>query len=208
MTEKLRWRKKGSEVSTLFPDLQKALDTLNHSILLKKIESWIIRNVCEMVRKLSFQSLPVRRRQCSSVRKLKIGCGAPQGPILGTLLFLIYINDLANVSFSSEAFLFADGTSIIGLRCSDLELARDVARLLKWFQWNKLTLNVNKTVYMKITNKNASSSSLKIDNIVLPPQKSSKYLGVILDSKLCFHSHISELRLKSRRQCGTEILCP
>ena len=56
---------------------------------------------------------------------------------------------------------------------------------------------------MKRTNKNDSCSSLKIDDIVLLRQESSKYLVVILDSKICFLSHILKLRLMLGRQCGT-----
>ena len=153
-----------------------------------------MRRVCEMSQKLSFQSLPVRRPQRSPVTKRIKSCGKPQCSIFGPLLLLTYIDDLPKLCFSSKAILFAEDTSIIDLQCSDLELAKDVARLLKWFQWNKLTPNLYKTVYTKITNKIALSSSLKIDNFVLPPHKSSKNLGVILDSKLCFHSLIGGLK--------------
>ena len=126
-----------------------------------------------------------------------------QGSILFPLLFLIFVIDVPNVWFSSEVFfLFAHDTSIIGFECWGLELAKDVYWLLKIFQWTKLALNVDETVHMKITNKNASNSSLKNDKFAPAPQKFSKYFGVISDSNLCFHSHIDEIRLKLGRQCG------
>ena len=84
-------------------------------------------------------------------------------------------------AFRQKPSFFAEDTSSIGLQCSDPKLAKDRDRLLKWFQWNKLTVNLYKTVYTILTNKNDSSSSLKMDNFVLPPHKSSKYLGVTLD---------------------------
>ena len=60
--------------------------------------------------------------------------------------------------FLSEAFLFADDISIFGLQCSDLELAKDVARPLKWFQRIRLTADGDKKLHMKITSKNASKT--------------------------------------------------
>ena len=132
----------------------------------------------------------------------KKGCGVQEGSIFCLLPFLNYFNDLPNVCFLSKSFLLANDTSIFGLYRSDLELAKKLARLLKWFQWKRQTPNVAKTVYMKMMNKIASSSSLNNDNFLLLPLKSSKNLGVFLDSKLCFLSHFNELRLKFGRKCG------
>ena len=64
-------------------------------------------------------------------KKKEKGCRVPRGAILRPLVFLIYINDLHNVCFSSKVFLLSNYTSIIGPQCSDIELAQDVARLLK-----------------------------------------------------------------------------
>ena len=72
----------------------------------------------------------------------------------------------------------------------------------QWLLVNKLILNMIKTVYIKIMNKTTSIFPLTNDNLVLPLQTSVKNLGVILDSKLRFHWHISELYLKLGRQCG------
>ena len=98
----------------VFVDLEKAFDTVNHKILIKKLEHYGIRGPANCW----FSSYLSSRKQsvvldgiCSPL--LDITCGVPQGSILGPLLFLIYINDMHNAVKFSSVYHFADDTNLV-----------------------------------------------------------------------------------------------
>ena len=138
MTEKIRNTiDNGRYGCGILIDLKKAFDTVNHSILLKKMEHYGVRGIPLQW----FASYLSNRKQYVSVNghtsdKLQVTHGVPQGSGLGPLLFLIFINDLPNVSKFLQFYLFADDTNIY-YESSDLLniqkiLNRELRKVRKW----------------------------------------------------------------------------
>ena len=193
----------------VFLDFSKAFDTLDHTILLQKLSVYGIRGNA-----LSwFESYLKDRRQFVTYNgvwsETKIlQCGVPQSSILGPLLFLIYINDLANVCTSSFPILFADDTNLFnhGKDMFSLQatLNQELANISQWLKVNKLSLNIKKTMYMVFTRKKTQSADIKIeiDNEIISETKSSKFLGVHIDNKLNWKMHVDYVSGKIARGIG------
>ena len=136
----------GEHVVGIFLDFSKAFDTVNHSILLKKLYHYGIRgNALEWFENhLSGRQQYVTYNGFSSSTKY-IKCGVPQGSILGPLLFLVYINDLQRVCKSSTPILFADDTNLFykNLDKSILEdqINNELKHVSLWLKVNKLSIH-------------------------------------------------------------------
>ena len=136
-----------------------------------------------------------------------ITCGVPQGSILGPLLFVIYMNDISNVSELLFTVLYADDTCVL-INGADLDnivkiLNNELKLLSIWLKANKLSLNASKTYHMifhrariKIPN---DGSAVSINNCIIEQSECLKYLGVILDSKISWIPHTLRM-LKTKYQ--------
>lgn len=131
----------------------------------------------------------------------------PQGSILGPLLFLLYINDMAACSRKLSFIHFADDTKAVeeGDNLQDLCVVvnRELALMDKWLRCNRLSLNVSKTSYMIISNKNRIiDNSVKIDDTPLSLTKQAKFLGIFIDDRLSFDDHLNHVCKKVSRSVG------
>ncbi|NQY44078.1 MAG: reverse transcriptase family protein, partial [Legionellales bacterium] len=188
----------------IFLDFAKAFDTVNHDILLNKLYYYGIRgNILSW-----FESYLKERKQCvqvgNSISDLElVTCGVPQGSVLGPLLFLIYINDIPNSSKVLYFHLFADDTSLF-LSHKDINkleelLNHELDNISNWLKANKLSLNVSKSNVLIFRAKNASNDNvihLNIDNEPLLEKTYAKYLGVYIDHKLTWETHINHIKSK------------
>ena len=203
---------KGDYVIGVFLDFSKAFDTVDHSILLEKMFTYGIRDVALQW----FKDYLTGRVQFVTYNGFKssngdIKCGVPQGSILGPLLFLIYINDLATVSKACLSILFADDSNVF-ISGKDVEvmcekLNNDMENIRQWLCCNKLSLNVSKTHYMVFTprNKQVENLNIKIQNTHIERVSVTKFLGVMIDAQLSWKCHI-EYTCKKISKCLGVIL--
>ena len=178
------------QTDAILLDFSKAFDKVDHKLLLHKVNVAGIHG--NLLRWL--QSFLEKRLQYVIVE----GClsnpnpvlsGVPQGTVLGPLLFLIYINDIAdNLSPGSSLRLFADDSLLyrnIKTAEDSAILQKDLDSLQKWEKTNKMEFHPGKCEVIRITNqKNPILNVYNIHDTKLKEANSVKYLGVTINSKL------------------------
>ena len=181
---------------TVFLDLAKAFNTIDHTILIKKLKQNEIRGT---PLKLLKNYLHNRKQQTLYQGTLSdyktITCDVPQRSTLGPLLFLNCINDIP-LHKNFKVRLLADDTNLT-LAEKSVSILQNLVNLEMceidhWIHANKLSINSTKSQYMLVTNKKFDLDHFKVssNNSEIKRNGCIKYLGVLTDDKLCWKNHI------------------
>ena len=200
----------GLTVGSVFLDISKAFDCVDHSILLHKLSHYGVRGTAYNW----IKSYLTNRKQYVNIQGSTSAhysplCGVPQGSVLGPLLFLIFINDVTSSSSILSFSMFADDTALnLAIHRDQYELAlqTELLKVFNWFEANLLLLNVDKTKYVyfgpnyankikqlhqcvpEFLYKKTIQTSANSPEIVENPDV--QYLGLTFDNELKFRSHI------------------
>lgn len=209
----------GHVVHSLFLDVAKAFDRVDHALLLSKLQSIGFGDQAVNWVSNYLKGRAIRTVVGNSMSELKsISSGVPQGSVLGPLLFIIFFSDLP-AAVQSTTSMYADDTLLYDTHCqhssqasttgSDSAMsgsnvrscvctvAADTEALSKWAEDTNSVFNASKSVSMVITcSRKRTVGELTLAGDVIPCSETTKHLGVVLTSNLSWSSHIDHLLQK------------
>ena len=196
-------------VLSIFIDFSKAFDTVPHQILLRKLEHYGIKGkVLDWFGDYLSHRKQYTAYENSASTSQETVLGVPQGSVLGPILFLLFINDLPNVSKLFYTLLFADdATMSLSGRNPSLLIRLANNELHKFYLWcisNRLTVNTLKTFFVLFSStchQNLPPLVIKshMNYDIIKQVSSTKFLGIIYDQAMTFRDHINYLSQRLSR---------
>ena len=193
----------------IFVDFSRAFDSIDHDILLQKLEMY---GLDQNVQKFMKNYMSCRKQHtvvngfCSPQERITYGTA--QGSILGPLIFILYVNDIFNsIDLETSIHMYADDTLLM-CKAEDIHSvtvkAQEVfQKMSNWCEANKLTINVEKTKYMVIRHtKPPQEPNFKTDKTKLNTVHQYEYLGFLLDDQLSMNGYLEAMWKKTNSKLG------
>ena len=197
----------GGQMDAVFTDFEKAFDSVDHDILLTKLNKLGFSQKALIF----FSSYLSGRTQYvhylgNSSKEYRVKSGVPQGSNLGPVMFLIASNDLPDCIKHSKCLSYADDFKICRPISSIQDcylLQSDLNNISQWSNENKINFNVKKCAIMSFTRKkNPTSFPYKLGLYPLQQVSEVNDLGVLIDKGLTFTSHINKVTNEAYRALG------
>ena len=204
-----------NDVDIIYFDFQKAFDSVNHDIILDKLKHKF--HIDGLMLNFIKSNLKDRKQRVVVGGKYSkiasVNSGVPQGSILGSLLFVLFINDISEViTEGTNIALYADDTKIWRKICSYSDcviLNNDIESLSKWADRNMMKFHPNKCKVLSTSLKRVNYYILPFDRFsyelkdsVMDYCSTEKDLGVIITPKITWDSHQNSITSKASRQLG------
>ena len=192
----------------VFLDLSKAFDTLDHSVLLRKLEHYSIHGLCldwfksYLTGRSLITKLNDNNNKVVYSEKHEITYGTAQGSCLGSLLFIIFCNDIYMLPILGKLILFADDTTLLethrNKRFLEYTMKHDMCLLTDWFRANQLSLYMMKAIAISFwpNNDRENEIPLNLGELQIPRARYTKFLGVYLDEHLNWKYHVNQIHNK------------
>lgn len=192
----------GQHTDVIYTDFSKAFDKVNHALLLKKLDViGFNNNFLHWIKSYLFCRTQSVKFNAAVSKKINVTSGVPQGSHIGPILFLLFINDLAEAVKHCNVLMYADDVKLflsVKHPIDQQHLQNDLNSFYKWCHFNLMELNLNKCKHMQFSRVNHCAYSYVLGGCNLQSVDSIMDLGILLDAKLTFVQHITMAVNKSR----------
>jgi hypothetical protein len=188
---------KGNSIDVIYFDLEKAFDSVDHEILIDKLNTIGINPLIgRWIKNFLTNRKSVVKIDDKYSEPFYPKTGVPQGSVLGPTLFVIYINDLtARIAPNTKLKLFADDFKLYRVVNNDTDqkdLQESIIRASDWSIENKMKFSVKKTIHLKI-GKIKNNFTYELNGETISSSETVRDLGITVDSKLSFEPHINKI---------------